>query len=141
MPTGPVHQSAPPRGVGARVAGAVLVWIINYTLWAGTWTLLALAMSFEPLFVLSPFFIALGSLPAVSALLMNSPFAGGFLGGGLPLGVYALYGASQNEQFLRTATPLAWFVVFFFIGGMLGALTAAAAVTVARKLRIPLPRG
>ncbi|MEV0594625.1 hypothetical protein [Nonomuraea cavernae] len=126
------------RQIAARVAGALLVWVMTWALFAGIWAVLAASMGFAPAMVFTPLFFLLGSPPAICALIAKSAMLGGFLGGGFPLGLYALEVAAAQRTV--QATPLAWFVVFFILGGMLGALAATIAVTTARRLRVPLPR-
>ncbi len=88
--------------------------------------------------VFTPLFFLIGSPSTVCALVAKSAMLGGFLGGGFPLGLHALEVAAVQRSVVPTS--LAWFVVFFVLGGMLGALSATIAVTTARKLRVPLPR-
>jgi hypothetical protein len=44
----------------------------------------------------------------------------------------------RNNQ--GSPQPIAYFVVFFLIGGMIGALTAGPTVIAARSFEVPLPR-
>ncbi|MCA2187392.1 hypothetical protein [Nonomuraea cavernae] len=125
------------RQIAARVAGALLVWVMTYALFAGIWAVLAASMGFAPAMVFTPLFFLLSSPSAICALIAKSAMLGGFLGGGFPLGLYALEAAAQDTV---QAPPLTWFVVFFILGGMLGALAATIAVTTARRLHVPLPR-
>lgn len=127
-------------GVLPRMAGAALVWLVGWAIYASVWAVLAFALGDDARMVLSLLFVVLGSLPSGLALLIRPPSLGGFVGGSFPLGLLALYFSSMNADMLRTAPAFAYFVVFFLIGGLLGTATAAVAVGAARRVRVPLPR-
>ncbi|MGH3763689.1 MAG: hypothetical protein ACRDTX_00810 [Pseudonocardiaceae bacterium] len=124
-----------------RLGGALLVLIASYTLYAGIWAVLYLVMFGQMGPAVQLGFVMFAAPPGFLALMMRWPFVGGFLGGAMPLSLFALY---HSPEFIRNTPgsppPLAWFVVFFLIGGMIGALTAGPMVTAARSIKVPLPR-
>lgn len=129
--------------IGARVGGAMLVWFAVLVLWGCTWAALAFAFGQHPMMFLATPLIVIGSLAAWGALATKVPVVGGFLGGGVPFGVFALWvyaELSQLGQPPEPALPLAWFAFFLLFGGLLGAIVAVIAITGVRRLGIPLPR-
>ncbi|MDQ4103230.1 MAG: hypothetical protein M3186_05815 [Actinomycetota bacterium] len=133
-------QLAPPTVV-RRLGGALLVFVATYVLFAGIWAVFNLVLYGETGPVLQLGFVMFAAPPGFLALVMRWPFVGGFLGGAVPLSLFALY---YSQEFIRDnpdlPPPFAWFVVFFLLGGMIGALTGGSMVIAARSLGIPLPR-
>jgi hypothetical protein len=86
-------------------------------------------------------FAVFAAPPGFLALVMRWSFVGGFLGGAVPLSLFALY---YSAEYIRDIPglppPFAWFALFFLMGGMIGALTGGPMVIAARSLRIPLLR-
>ncbi len=137
----PTPHDKPVDSAYAKIIGIVLLLITGWITYSIPWTLIAYSINLSPMVVVSMLFFVLGSLPAIGALLTKAPAVGGFLGGGLPLGVYAIYGASTDPSWNQIAPFFAWFVVFFLIGGVLGALTGPMTLKILRNLRLPLPFG
>lgn len=130
-------------GVLPRLGGAICVWFLACTAYGAVWTVLAFSLGFnvvEGQFL--SWWLSLGTFAASGALLIKPTAVGGFVGGGVPLAVLALYWSSEG-LFVEpsNAKPFAYFVVFLVFGGMLGLMTGAPAVAAARKLELPLPRG
>jgi hypothetical protein len=118
--------------------GSVVLLIVSWVIYCIPWVLLALAMSFPPSMVLSALFFALGAFTALGVLVSKFPMVGGFLGGSIPLGALALFYTSSNAQMFNTASPLAWFGVFFIFGGLIGAVTGPAALRIVQMLGLPV---
>lgn len=133
-----------PPSVAARVGGAVLAWFITLVLWGCIWAVIAFPFGYDPWLVsLATPLIVMGSLAAWGALATMTPVVGGFIGGGAPFGIYALWTyaqISQNGLTPQPPNPLAWFVIFLLLGGLLGSAVALVAITIVRKAGIPLPR-
>jgi hypothetical protein len=131
----------PPPTVVRRLRGALLVFVATYVLFAGIWAVFNLVLYGERGPVLQLGFAMFAAPPGFLALVMPWPFVGGFLGGAVPLSLFALY---YSTEFIRNTPdlppPFAWFVVFFLMGGMIGALTGGPMVIAARSMGIPLPR-
>lgn len=141
-----IHSPVPPSlpdGFSSRLAaalGAVLFLVLGWIVFSIPWSILALSMGYRPEIVLSFLFFILGASAALGALLTRHPAVGGFLGGGLPFGILALYYFSINPNMKDVApSPLTWFAVFAIIGGLIGALTALTLVSVMHLLRLPVP--
>lgn len=130
------------EGVILRVSCALMTLVVTCICYVAVWATLAAGMGYHDIsFVAAPQMIALGTLPAVGALLLRPAAVGTFLGG-LPLGLFALYLVSSDtgKSMAEIATPFEYFVVFSIFGGMIGVLTATPAVALARKVGLPLPR-
>ncbi len=135
------HRWKPSPSVTSRLGGALLVLIVSYALFAGVWAVLAFVLKGQPNMVISSGFVMFATPSGFLALVMRWPFVGGFLGGATPLSMFALYHAEEMTRNTQSSpSALAWFVVFFIFGGMIGALTAGPMVIAARSLGVPLPR-
>lgn len=130
--------------VTTRLGGALLVLMASYVLYTSVFAVLAFAYEAESkMTLLSSGFAIFAAPPGFLALVMRWPFVGGFLGGAVPLSVFALHTVSNPSYLAQgeySSTPLALFVLAFLFGGMIGALTAGPMVIAARSLGVPLPR-
>ncbi|MGH3935221.1 MAG: hypothetical protein ACRDS1_09635 [Pseudonocardiaceae bacterium] len=136
-----IHRWKLSPSVASRLGGALLVLVVSYTLFAGVWAVFAFVLKSQPEMVISSDFVIFAAPSGFLALVMRWPFVGGFLGGAIPLSMFALYHAEEMARNAQSPpSALAFFVVFFILGGMIGALTAGPMVIGARSLGIPLPR-
>lgn len=123
-----------------RVAGIVFLLACGWLTYSLPWAVLAFALNFSPAAIIFNFiFLILGSLPPLGALMTKSMSVGGFLGGGIPLGLLALFWSSANPEMQAVASPFAYFVVALVIGGLVGTVTGPGTIRLARVLKLPVP--
>ncbi len=132
-------SASPRRSITAHIIGGLVVVTLAWLFYSIPWAAMAFAMRFPAHMVFSMMFFMLGSFTAAGALLTRWTPVGGFLGGGLPLGMLALFYASSTPEFQATASPFTWFIVFLIFGGLLGALSGPAAIKSTELLGLPLP--
>lgn len=119
--------------------GFILFLVFGGLIYVIPWVIMGSTSGFYVLQAQNLWLFLFGVLASFGSLFTKSFFVGGFIGGGLPLGIYALYKASDSLDWQRIAPSFTWFVVFLIIGGMIGALTAPAAHWFLRLCRLSLP--
>lgn len=131
---------SPSANIPLRVAGIVFLLACGWLTYSLPWAVIAFALNFSPAATIFNFiFLILGSLPPLGALMTKSMSVGGFLGGGIPLGLLALFWSSANPAMQAVASPFAYFLVMVVIGGLLGTITGPATIRLARILKLPVP--
>lgn len=125
--------------IAAYTLGVIFIFVFGWITYSVPWALLAFSMGFSTSMVFSVTFLVLGSLPPVGSLLVKSKIFGGFLGGGLPMGLLALFLSSSNPEMQQFGSPFAYFIVFTVFCGFIGALTGPLTVKSAQAFRLPLP--
>jgi hypothetical protein len=132
--------STPPAGgLPVKVVHVSLFLALGWAIYSASWTLLALAMG-QPVSSL-PYglYFVLGGFALIGAINTRNAAVGGFVGGSVPLATLSLYFLSINQAWQAMAPPLAWFGMFMIYGGLLGALTGPATISLVQAAMLHLP--